>query len=347
MHEAVNQGLSYDDMEGIVTTLGVLAALILTCALPFVLLPMGDMALADYRNLLMGDSTFRRHTVKILRQAEFNFTFEYYLDEFIDFEQLLLAERNYDNYDLGNIGTGGWLSEIDYFFHHTKSNEQLINLAAIYCARFQKVQSWGSKNYSATFCISSQILEAAIVSITMLSVVLLGSIIIYGALALSPAKEAVEESNDGRPLAAFLTVGLPMLGVLAIMMIVGVVFFFICLADVVSAVSSTYKNYEWVSKFFLFGQTIPYSAIFLLASGLALYRSNAVYAEKGNPSTEEGSKIGAEDHQQDDRPPLPATQPVVSAGPPLNWRSSNQFNQVVAIDGSMNTKEGELRDASD
>jgi hypothetical protein len=274
--------VSYEDTEGLLTTLGVVAALVLSFIVGIIVtIPMEEMALGDFRhNLNHGkENGFRDHVMRILDQQEFNYT----ATPIVDVKQVLL-----DAPGQADGSFSPWVGKIDAAFHLIKSIPEVVD----YSSAFTAIDGGGR---------SGLIMTQGGLATTIITVVLFGDIAMYLALATTSARETAQEGDYG-PIKVkkkkivhaslalqnmlmscfyackllslckrFNKIGLPCLGALYLLLLIGMVVFFIAMCNMVALRTPSMVLFSLWRQVYFFGIMVSFGIILIGVASYAWY----------------------------------------------------------------------------
>ena len=260
--ESQNDGeiaVSYEDFEGMLTNLGVISALVLSFLVGlFPAIPMEEIVLGDYFDRLRRDKRFRTAIIQKLDSQGFNFTINppiHWLEETNIRSILEGAPKLLDDapvgfnavFDQSEI-TGkkaDWSRKIDVVFHLTKGQSGVLEYSSAWSA--------------GTSSRSNIMFRAAAPAIFFILLSLVGSVCLYSALALGNSRE----DKSGKALKNFNFIGLPIMFFFYVLLIMGVILFFIALINTVALRNGTYATYLVYRNIYFMGLLIPCVSIIL------------------------------------------------------------------------------------
>jgi hypothetical protein len=249
--------VSYEDTEGLLTTLGIIAALVLSFMVGlFVTVPMEEMTLGDYRTELIvnrgndAGNGFRRGVLNILEEQKFNFT----KTGNVDVKEVLEYTGGFPD---GSFDPMLW--KIDAVFHLTHGIEEVMDFSSSYCA----------VNHAGR---SQMILLQGGLSTALIAVVFFADLCLYVALAMSSAREAAID-DDFEPLRRFNRIGIPFLGVMYFVLMIGTVVFFIAMCNIVALRAPAMVSFSIWRNAYMIGLMISLSIVSVGVSAFAWWHT--------------------------------------------------------------------------
>jgi len=266
--------VNYNDMEGLLTTLGVMSALVLSFLVGlFPAIPTEDFIQGDYHSRLQnGGEVFRSNIIGVLQDASFNFSL--WTTRGIDVMEILTDAPMTPDINVGSQ----WASKISAAFHVTKDVEGVLEFSSAIAA----VNGEGNR--------SALIIYQSGISILLTTVALLGSISLYIALCLSDAREEEgeeEEEDVKKPkmgaLSRFNVVALPATGVLYFIQAWGIIWFFIALGNTIALYCTDFSQFLYWSVSFMYSTMIPSIIVVFAVSVYCWWVALPVNAKKETP----------------------------------------------------------------
>lgn len=252
--------VDYDDTEGLITNLGVVAALMLSFEVGlFFTIPSEELELGNYRYALRSyDSPFRENIISYLDSLGFDYTIKGasnfdHLDGF-DIKKILLECPNLTDDDAVNGLHTTWEKRLDSVFHLTKNFDDgsLINYAN-----------------AMTTEMSSRIYDQGSASVFFGSVALFIGIIAYMGLCFSKSRE----DGTGKTLSKFNSYNMPIVLFGYLNLLLSMIAFFVASCNLVGARSPSFFNFLVLRNIFLFPMLVPSVIVTLILISYGTYRT--------------------------------------------------------------------------
>ena len=251
--------VDYDDTEGLITNLGVVAALMLSFEVGlFFTIPSEELELGNYRYALRWNIQFRESIMSYLDSLGFDYTIRgaSNYDHLVGFDikKILLECPHLTDDDAVHGLHTTWEKRLDSVFHLTKNFDDgsVINYAN-----------------ALTTSFSSRIYDQGSASVFFGSLALFIGIIAYMGLCFSKSRE----DGTGKTLCKFNSYNMPIIlfGYLSLLM--GMVIFFIASCNLIGARSPSFVNFLVLRNIFLFPMLVPSIIIALILIIYGTYRT--------------------------------------------------------------------------
>ena len=272
---------SHADMEGMLSGVGVVAALVLSILVGlFYTMEMSELIAADYRISLLEFPDFRKFALAKLQELDFPMTVDVGPDRFgnpdvLDITEILLHPVCVSSYH-GGVGDcyrdSSEIMAVDAVFHLTKDVFPM-----------GLVTPWLDRNIPRASQSTTILLGWSAGCTVIFTLVLMGSIFFYTSLALSECREGEDKGNN-LPTQYYNIIAMPMMLMAYLSMIIGLFFFFynLCLLQTVRAPSLSVTIY--LPLHWMYNILGPGTVLLAVLSVAALIVSNNYkYFEDGGP----------------------------------------------------------------
>jgi hypothetical protein len=251
--------VSFEDMEGLLSNLGVIAALTLSfCVGLFPTIPMEEACLGNYAYMLrMSDSHGKSAIIQFLDNAGFD---DSNLPSLPSMGGLSVRQALLDAPLMTDGGSEGntWSRRMDAVFHLTKNVDGIVD--------------WANA-YSPESSLSGRVFFQSSLSLLLVSLSLFGALTLYCALVVSDARE----DTTGKTLKIFSRVSLPLILIYYLMLLVSLVLFFIALCNLIGIRNTSFDSFKLYRNVSLLGLMVPLASITLGLSIYAWYFSRKYY----------------------------------------------------------------------
>lgn len=265
--------VSHADLEGMLSTIGVIAALVLSIQVGvFCTIPQEEMALADYRIALIEVPPFRAYALSILEKLDdppFKFEVDVGQDTPFDIRAALQTE-----YVCISAIDGGGTTCYD------PENKAIIDIDTVYHLTSDifplklVVPYFYHTAGSTAYLLSDGLYDKwSAYSIVILTLVLIGSLLFYTSLAFSDCQEESEEGNT-KPLEYFNIIAMPVIFFAYLALFAGIVFFFFSYCLLFGIRAPSYKVVMHSSNFWMYQIMMPSFGLLVISSMVALLISN-------------------------------------------------------------------------
>ena len=223
--------MSIEDMEGLATTLGVMAALMLSFAVGvFATITIEEYYIGDYRWALFTSKDFTKIAAQVLEHEGVNMTMFIPPNEYFDIKAFMNKPMDFhhaqdqESYTQAQncIYDGPW----DKCSNDFKKMVEVVSLTSdIFPQKYYYV--WAARN-PHTLSMSERVGDAAGWTTSMLTCSLVSSILVYACLSLSSLKEMKETGHIryNQSLKRFNCIVIPWLMLDYLILTVGIIYFF-------------------------------------------------------------------------------------------------------------------------
>ncbi|GMH98915.1 hypothetical protein TrVE_jg3033 [Triparma verrucosa] len=262
---------NHADLEGMLSTVGIFAALILSIQVAiFYAIPMNEMLIGDYRNSLVEFPQFRVFALEKLREMDFPLLYDVGPDKHGDPDILNITSALLDPVCVSAIYGGGTdcynereaIMNVDHVFHLTKTAFPL-----------HVITPWLDRNMPQSTLSSYMMVRYNGCTTIIFTLVLLGSIFFYTTLALSDAREGEDEGNL-LPTEYYNIIAMPTLMITYGAMIAGIVMFFFNLCFMMLIRAPSYHVAAAFPTIWMYRVLMPGGLMIGLLSFVALIVSN-------------------------------------------------------------------------
>eukprot|EP00942_MAST-04A_sp_MAST-4A-sp1_P007409 g7409.t1 len=222
--------MSIDDMEGLATTLGVMAALMLSFAVGvFATITIEEYYIGDYRWALFTSKDFTKVAAQVFEHEGVNMTMFIPPNEYFDIKAFMnkpmdfhKGNQNFNKQARQCIFDGPWDKCSDDF----KKMVEVVSLTSdIFPQKYYYV--WAARN-PHTISMSERVGDSAGWTTSMLTCSLVSSILVYACLSLSSLREMKEKADIryNQSLKRFNCIVIPWLLLDYIILTGGIIYFF-------------------------------------------------------------------------------------------------------------------------
>jgi hypothetical protein len=260
---------NHADLEGMFTTIGVIAALLLSIQVgAFMSITYEELEVADYRGSIYYND-FRRFIYKELNRIdpEYEFMIDFGGPEPFNLTSVLLFEDTYDTWD-----------QISYT-QRTKNYDRVFHATRLVFPLWKTVPWLEEFDLYVT---SRIFLNFNAASASIFTLVLFISMFFYTTLALSNSREEDEKvgGEASLPTARFAQIGMPVIVGAYISLIMGSVYFFYAYCLVQTSKSPTMATLSDYNRHMYFALA-PLTFVMCMLSILALWRTNHSFTKAG------------------------------------------------------------------
>ncbi|GMH85697.1 hypothetical protein TrVE_jg6374 [Triparma verrucosa] len=258
---------NHADLEGMLSTVGVLAALVLSVHVAtFFTISMQEMLIGDYRSCLNSYPEFRVFALDRLRKMDFPMLQDLSPDmdgnpDILNVTSSLLdpvcSVGGTDCYDDRTS-----IMNVDHVFHLTKEIFPM-----------DQISPWMDRNIPFGTLSTHMYIYYNGTCITFFTLILLGSIFFYTTLALSDAREG-EEVGNPLPTEYYNIVAMPVMLLFYVCMIIGLAMFFFNICFMLLIRAPSWQVVSWFPSMWMYSVMIPGLATIGCLAIAALILSN-------------------------------------------------------------------------